>query len=215
MTSDTQNVPAPPETGESIPPAADAAPNTAAPETAEALTPAIDWANTRVMLLDDEDEDGDLIVKCLAQLGITKVTWVKFAARAYYQLAEDREVFPDILILETVLAGTNGLQLLARLRTSPDEQMRNLPAVVITSQDAPNLYRRATNQNISGYLRKPVALGKLREALVRAKEGKFLAADIGRSWIDDVEGAKAKAQAPPKPKFWERVLAALFFRKKP
>jgi CheY-like chemotaxis protein len=144
-------------------------------------------AKLRVMLVEDEPEDGQIIVKHLSALGIKKVVWVKSAVQALFQLREDKDLFPDVLITELALAGTNGIQLLAKLRIDPDLTIRTLPAIVITSVDTPSIYRRATKQAISAYLRKPLADYALKQGLQRASERKVLdiPLEFGRSWLDE------------------------------
>lgn len=170
------------------------------------------WRDVRVMLLDDDQEDGERLIEALKEIGIKKIMWVKFAARAYYQLIEDQEMFPDILVTELVLTGSSGLSLLARLRSSDDELLKKLPAVVITINDNPNIFRRATNQNISAFLRKPASTAQLREALVRARTGHIIdiPLDFGRSWIDEIEDEQDKAEALPQPSLFKRLLAFLW-----
>lgn len=187
------------------------------PPQAEPESPAVEdpsanpeyWRDTRVMLLEDDQDDAALIESSLRAVGVREVVPVKSVSQAYYQLCEDTELFPDVLVLELVLAGSSGLTLLARLRSSPSEVMRKLPAVVVTHNDSPSVFRRAANHSISVFLRKPISTAQLRDALVRARTGKVveMPLDFGRSWIDEIEDAEDKAEAAPRPSFLQRVLA--------
>ena len=168
---------------------------------------AIDWGACRVLLLDDEAEDVELITRCLKEIGIHDIIRASSVQQAYFQLREDKDLFPDYLILELSLVGTNGIQFLAQLRAEKDERLRKLPAVVVTFLNSPEIYRRATNQDISGFLRKPVAKEQLRAALIKAKSGEYVARSLefSRSWIDDIEESEDDSEESKSSTFMEWV----------
>ena len=176
-----------------------------------------DWNSFRVLFVEDEQEDGELIVKSLKDVGIRKITWVRAAPQAYFQMVEDKEMFPDVLIIELALAGTNGLQFLARLRADADPAIRELPAIAVTSVDTASIFRRATNQKICGYVRKPVSVMQLENALInaRAKKVMDMPLAVGRSWIDDMEDDEDRAGARKPKSALQRVLEAIFGTGKP
>lgn len=209
---DSQNVANADATGgvsDLSPDACEASVSGATPEPVDPAADAEYWRNTRVMLLDDDQEDSQLIISSLKEIGIRKIIWVKSVSHAYYQLSEDKEVFPNVLVLELVLAGSSGLTLLTRLRCSQDEDLRKLPAVVITNSNNPNIFRRAASQNISAFVRKPVSTSLLRDELVRACTGKTIEMplDFGRSWIDEVEDTQDQAEVIAPPTFFQRLLS--------
>jgi len=153
--------------------------------------------NLRILFIEDDEEDGQIVIGHLRELGIKKIVWVRSAVHAIFQLREDKTLFPNILITELVLAGTNGIQLTAKLRGESDLSIRKLPVITITSTDSPSIYRRATKYEICAYLKKPVSTQALRTALFRAIEGKTIEPplEFGRSWIDeaeDVEDSKSE-----------------------
>jgi len=149
-------------------------------------------ANLRLLFVEDEEEDGQIIIGHFKELGIKKIVWVRSAVHALFQLREDKALFPHILITELVLAGTNGIQLTAKLRAERDPSIRKLPVITITSRDSPSIYRRATKYGICAYLKMPVSPHALRTALLRAIEGKIIEPplEFGRSWIDVAEDAE-------------------------
>jgi len=151
-----------------------------------------DFEKLRILFVEDEEEDGQIIVSYLSELGVKEVVWVRSAVHALFQLREDKSLFPDVLITELVLSGTNGIQLIAKLRADGDPAIRRLPVITITSSDTSSIYRRATKYAISAYLKKPISLHGLRSGLLRVIEGKTIEAplEFGRSWIDEAEDAE-------------------------
>jgi CheY-like chemotaxis protein len=172
--------------------------------------------NLRILFVEDDEEDGQIIVGHLKELGIKTILWVHSAVHALFQLREDKALFPNILITELVLAGTNGIQLIAKLRAENDLSIRKLPVITITSTDSPSIYRRATKYDISAYLKKPVSTHALGTALLRAIEGKTIEPplEFGRSWIDEAEDAEdadseGTDQIVPPPSFANWLLNTL------
>lgn len=178
----------------------------------------------RILFVEDEEEDGQSIIEGLNALGVKKIVWVRSAVEALFQLREDKKVFPDVLLTELVLAGTNGIQLIAMLRRDTDAAVRTLPAIAITDadSDSASVFRRATQQAISGYLRKPITQEAIHAALLRAQDHKTVEGPqgSGRSWADqpgDTEDASAEASdedraaAEKRPRSFFGWLASLFF----
>ena len=148
-----------------------------------------DLKSVCVLFLEDDEDTAALVTSDIKALGIEKIVRVATAAAAYFQLTEDQELFPDLILLELVLPGMSGIQFLAKLRADPDLRVRNLPVVVLTEVDSSSVYQRVSNQSISAYLRKPVASGGLQTAIIGALSGKLIEPPLAfnRSWIDEVE----------------------------
>lgn len=81
---------------------------------------------------------------------------------------------PDLVLLDIELPFKNGLEVLAEIRNS--DELRPLPVVVLTSSDDPEDQARCEQQDVDGFLRKPVHLDEFIN-LVRA---------LRRHWKQDV-----------------------------
>lgn len=150
----------------------------------------------RVMLIEDDDEFTEGITEYLIELGIEKVILAK-NAEAALSLLTDRETFPHIILLELALVGMDGIRFLAQLRASSNKRLQTLPAVVITMLDNPSIYRRAANQKVGAFLRKPVAISALRDGLQAALRGDIVEKPFSRpkSWLDDVDEQDLRAKS--------------------
>jgi FixJ family two-component response regulator len=79
-----------------------------------------------------------------------------------------REATPDCLILDMHMPGMTGLQVIDALRSAG----RELPTVIITAYDAPEISEQCRAAGVSAYLRKPlderVLLNSISASLARA-----------------------------------------------
>ncbi len=173
----------------------------------------LNFGSTCVLLVDDDEDTAKLVMGSIKGFGITNIVRVATAATAYFQLTEDKELFPDFIILELVLPGMTGIQFLAKLRSDPDLRIRNLPVVVLTEVDSASVYQRVTNQNISAYLRKPVAAAALKTAITGALSGKVIEPPLafGRSWIDEIEDREDSLPDVEEKQSWFRRIFAWFY----
>lgn len=181
----------------------------------------VSFKNKRVLLIEDEKETAEIISKHLKHMGFSEVTVTSNATGALNQLAKDKDLFPDIVLLELALIGMDGIQFLAQLRAHKSQKLQNLPAVVITMLDSPSIYRRAAHQKVGAFLRKPVSTESLRKGMNDALSGQIVEKPFSqpKSWLDDIDeeelrakrdSVKAKASAKAqKLGFWGRLLDAL------
>jgi len=152
------------------------------PQDAEAIVRVIDggnrWRHWTALVVEDEKLDGVPLLKSLKQAGIGKVVWAKTAYGALYQLMEDKDLFPDVLVIDASLVGAGGLRMMRRVRASDDPKIRAIPIIVTTTDPSEGIYERSSRFEVSAYLRKPIGTGNMFEALVRASEGH----KIPRAW---------------------------------
>lgn len=149
----------------------------------------------KVLLIEDDEEFADGITEYLKELGVKEVLLARNAEAGLSYLA-DRETFPHIVLLELALIGMDGIQFLAQLRASQNKRLNSLPAVVITMLDNPSIYRRAANQKVGAFLRKPVAVNALRDGLHAALRGDIVEKPFSqpKSWLDDIDEQELQAK---------------------
>ena len=171
----------------------------------------VDYRSMCVMVVEQDEGTADLMIRTLKRLGVKTVVWVQTAKTAYFQLKQDKSLFPNVMIMELVLLGISGSQFLAKVRTDPEESVRKLPVIILTESDSSAAFQRALDKQVSAYLRKPIAPGGLEQALNDAVNGKIVEkVPIARkSWMDEVDETPA-AKPEPRPSLLARLLAALF-----
>lgn len=169
-----------------------------------------------VLFVEDDEDTATLVAESIKPLGIENIVRVATAGAAYFQLTNDKDLFPDLILLELVLPGMSGIQFLAKIRSDPDLRIRTLPVVVLTEVDSASVYQRVTNQNISAYLRKPVSSGGLHGAIAAALSGKVIEPPLafGRSWIDEAEDEEDSRSDDDQSSWIKRFFVGLFGGKK-
>ncbi len=78
-------------------------------------------AGKRVLLVEDDEESAQTIRGYLEGMDVHDVNVVN-ADAAYALLTENRDMRPNIILLELALPGTDGIQLLAKLRAYKDKK---------------------------------------------------------------------------------------------
>ena len=62
---------------------------------------------------------------------------------------------PDVVLLDLRLPGIDGLEVLQQIRAADDEELKNLPVVILTTSEADRDRLKAYESLISGYVVKP------------------------------------------------------------
>jgi len=117
-----------------------------------------------IAIVDDEEP----VRKALQRLLLASGFEVESYASGKEFLASHAEPPPDCLILDMHMPGMSGLQVIDALRSAG----RELPTVVITAYDAPEISAQCRAAGVSAYLRKPleerVLLNSISSSLARS-----------------------------------------------
>jgi DNA-binding NarL/FixJ family response regulator len=109
----------------------------------------------------------------------------------------------DVLLSDIRMPGLDGLGLLAALRARGQQ----MPAILLTTFDEPDLALRAAATGAAGFLLKDASPADLHEAILRVARGETLLAPVP---TDPVRARYAyRDQAPPTDTFNEREVAIL------
>jgi CheY-like chemotaxis protein len=79
---------------------------------------------------------------------------------------------PDLILLDLNMPGMGGKEFLKRIKK--DEDLKQIPVVILTTSDAETDIIDSYKLQASGYVRKPVTLEQFREAMKKLKEYWFL-----------------------------------------
>ena len=109
------------------------------------------------MLVDDQEPYTDLMSKVLSEYGL-EVFIANSAMEAFGLLAS---VTPDLLLLDIMMPGVDGIAFLRRLRADP--RLGIVPVLIVTA------YRETLELGMAagaqGYLTKPFSAQQLRDAI--------------------------------------------------
>ena len=104
----------------------------------------------RLVLIADDDEDILALVRATIERSSHEVMAVADGAAALSAMAERR---PDLAVLDIAMPELDGLEVLRRLRA--DDEMRDLPVILLTAQAQAADVERGFATGASAYVRKP------------------------------------------------------------
>lgn len=116
-------------------------------------------ATPRVTLVEDDHNLALMLRYNLEAAGIT-VDWFVHGGEA---LAHVLDVPPDIIVLDWMLPGLSGIEILRKLRLNPST--KHLPVVMLTGRAEPEDRRRAMALGADIFLVKPFSVGELMSSL--------------------------------------------------
>ena len=122
----------------------------------------------RVLMIDDEESLGRLIKMNLGRISDFEVT-LAFNGRDGLEIA--RDIKPDIILLDIMMPGMNGLEVLDRLKK--DKNTMCIPVIMLTAKDDEETKARSVELYNEAYITKPVSsealIAKIEEVLKRKK----------------------------------------------
>lgn len=115
----------------------------------------------RVLVVDDEPA-----IRFFAQLNLELAGHeVLEAGDGAAALAAVERDPPDVVVLDVMLPGVDGFAILERLKSSPDEDVRTVPVVLLTALDGDEHEARGAIEGAIRHLRKPVTPEELLAAV--------------------------------------------------
>lgn len=116
----------------------------------------------KILVIDDEKGFGDLIKELLKPLGKYKVIFAKGGDRGMW-FAHCHWHRPDLILLDIVMPGRDGLKLLQQLKK--ERKTFDIPVIIITGKTDPEYKDQAEALGCDGFMVKPVSLKDLRDKI--------------------------------------------------
>ena len=120
------------------------------------------------VLVADDDPDMRTLIATVLRGGAYDVVLCEDAESALVR-AKDEKPY-DIIICDFMLPGMSGLELVQRLRSSP--QTTKVPILMISAHTNYGMADRAKAAGANGFLNKPFTLSQLRSALATVLQNK-------------------------------------------
>ena len=113
----------------------------------------------RVLLIEDDEDHVFLVRRALRDLGGVRVALEvarsgEQAIELLGRLALGGEALPELVLLDLRMPGTDGFELLRRIRA--DERLRTLAVVALTSSEREDDREQAMRLGVSWYVCKPL-----------------------------------------------------------
>lgn len=116
-----------------------------------------------ILLVEDDPDHELLTIRALQKSNIVNdVRVARDGAEAIDLLFGPAPIKPQVILLDLKLPKVEGLEVLRRIRESPETRM--LPVVVLTSSDEERDLVRSYQLGVNSYIRKPVNFTDFAEA---------------------------------------------------
>jgi CheY-like chemotaxis protein len=121
----------------------------------------------KVLAVDDNVHMRKLVITILQAFGISQVLEAESGERAWVVL---RESNPDILVLDWLMEGMSGLDLVRKIRTDPASPNPFVPVIMLTGHTALDQVREARDSGINEFIAKPVSVKIMMQRLIAVIE---------------------------------------------
>jgi len=121
----------------------------------------------KILVVDDNVHMRKLVTTILQAFGVTQLFEAENGERAWTAL---REHNPDILVVDWVMPGMSGLDLVQMIRTDPQAPNPFLPVIMLTGHAAVEHVRTARDCGINEFIAKPVSAKTLMSRMVSVIE---------------------------------------------
>lgn len=115
-----------------------------------------------VLIIEDEADAAELFAEMMRVSGF-RVVKTSSSAPAIALMAAEK---PDVVLLDIMMPGISGLDILRQMRRDP--ALVNIPVVVVSAKSMPTDIKHGMEAGASTYLTKPVGFFDLKEAVERA-----------------------------------------------
>ena len=120
----------------------------------------------RVLVVDDNDDVRELLIHILRAEGLSTFG----AADAVSALATLKSQQIDLILLDVMMPGISGIELLLKIRSTPSSY-QDIPIAMITALSAQDEVAKAIEAGATTYLVKPFRGSDIRNLLTRVFEG--------------------------------------------
>jgi CheY-like chemotaxis protein len=121
----------------------------------------------KVLVVDDNVHMRKLVITILQAFGINQIFEAGDGERAWQSL---REVNPDILVLDWVMEGMSGIDLVRLIRSNPQAPNPFVPVIMLTGHTSLEHVREARDAGINEFMAKPISVKTMMSRLVAVIE---------------------------------------------
>ncbi len=114
----------------------------------------------KILLIDDEEDFCFFLRNNLELIGNYEVISMTEGENG---LSAAQLHKPDLILLDIMMPGTNGLEVLKKIRK--DNKTKSIPVIILTAKDDEDSRLRAENLCISDYIMKPFGIDELKSKI--------------------------------------------------
>ena len=113
----------------------------------------------KILIIDDNKDIRDLMRMILEKVNLS----VSESEDGSSGLTAAREIKPDLILLDVMMPGLSGFDVLQQIRIEKDNQIRDVPIMMITAKSQSEDIDRALALGATGYIVKPFRQAKFIE----------------------------------------------------
>jgi two-component system chemotaxis response regulator CheY len=121
----------------------------------------------KILVVDDNAHMRKLVITILQAFGVIHICEADSADRAWTVL---RESNPDVVVLDWVMEGMSGLELVGMIRTNPQTPNPFVPVIMLTGHTSLDHVRQARDGGVNEFIAKPVSVKTMMSRLVSVIE---------------------------------------------
>jgi CheY-like chemotaxis protein len=155
----------------------------------------------RVLVVDDNVHMRKLVMTILQAFGVHQIAEAEDADRAWQSL---RDTNPDVIVLDWVMEGMSGIDLVRMIRSNPQAPNPFVPVIMLTGHTSLEHVRQARDAGVNEFIAKPVSVKTMMSRLVAVIEhprayvrtGSFFGPCRRRRNIADYHGSERRSEQP-------------------
>ncbi|HWA69559.1 MAG TPA: response regulator [Rhizomicrobium sp.] len=121
----------------------------------------------KILVVDDNAHMRKLVTAILQAFGVVQIYEADNGQRAWAVL---RESNPDIIVLDWVMEGMSGLELVQMIRTNPATPNPFVPVIMLTGHTSIDHVMQARDAGVNEFIAKPVSVKTMMSRLVAVIE---------------------------------------------
>jgi two-component system, chemotaxis family, chemotaxis protein CheY len=121
----------------------------------------------KILVVDDNAHMRKLVTTILQAFGVVQICEADSGERAWTVL---REANPDVVVLDWVMEGMSGLDLVGMIRTNPQSPNPFVPVIMLTGHTSLDHVRQARDAGANEFIAKPVSVKTMMSRLVSVIE---------------------------------------------
>jgi CheY-like chemotaxis protein len=121
----------------------------------------------KVLVVDDNVHMRKLVVTILQAFGVIQIYEAEGGDRAWTIL---RESNPDVIVLDWMMEGMSGMDLIQMIRSNPGSPNPFVPVIMLTGHTSLDHVRQARDAGVNEFIAKPVSVKTMMSRLVAVIE---------------------------------------------
>ena len=121
----------------------------------------------KILVVDDNAHMRKLVTTILQAFGVVQIYEAENGQRAWQVL---RESNPDVIVLDWVMDGMSGIELVQMLRTNPQTPNPFVPVIMLTGHTSLDHVMLARDAGVNEFIAKPVSVKTMMTRLVAVIE---------------------------------------------